>query len=199
MRDFIRERLLASIEAKQLLFNEGAEDIIAAARLMARAIAAGNKVMACGNGGSAADAQHLAAEFVNRFIRDRRPLAAMALTCDTSIITSIGNDFDYSEIFAKQVTALGREGDVLLAISTSGTSANVVAAVEMARGMGVNTVALTGGSGGKLKEMSDITINVPVEMTPHIQEAHLWVEHLLCWLVDEIIFGDFAEGVSADE
>ena len=147
------------------------------------------KVLICGNGGSAADAQHMAAEFVNRFIIDRPPLAAVALTTDTSIITSIGNDFSFDDIFAKQIYALGREGDVAIGISTSGNSRNVVAAMEAAASQGMKTVVLTGEGGGRLGEMADFTLAVPSKKTPIIQEVHIWLEHLLCQLVDEALFG----------
>jgi len=189
----MEKRLRDSIRAKELMMEQGADAIAAAARTIARAVSSGRKLMICGNGGSAADAQHVAAEFVNRFMIDRPPLAAVALTCDTSILTSIGNDFHYDEVFEKQVRALGREGDVLLAISTSGASANVIAAVDAARELGVTVVTLTGRNGGVLAEKADIAINVPVEATPHIQEAHLLAEHLICWLVDEILYGSFRE------
>jgi len=132
----------------------------------------------------------MAAEFVNRFMIDRPPLAAIALTTDTSNITSIGNDFSFDEIFVKQVQALGKKGDLALGISTSGNSPNVVKAIETAAELGLHTVVLTGGSGGKLAGLAEVVINVPSDITPHIQEAHIWVEHLLCWMVDDILFGD---------
>ncbi len=147
------------------------------------------KVLIFGNGGSAADAQHLAAEFVNRFLIDRPPLAAVALTTDTSVITSIGNDFSFDDIFAKQVIALGKEGDVALGISTSGNSTNVVLGIEAAVRQGMKTAVLTGEGGGRLADMADIVLAVPSRKTPVIQEVHLWIEHLICQLVDEILFG----------
>ena len=193
MQDFIEKRLAGSIRAKEMLVAESGRALCAAARAVAAAFARGNKLMVCGNGGSAADAQHVAAEFVNRFMIDRPPLAAVALTCDTSVLTSIGNDFDYDQVFAKQVRALGREGDVLLAISTSGASANVLLAADAAGELGITVITLTGKDGGGLAEKADIAINVPVSATPHIQEAHLFAEHLICWLVDEILHGRFRE------
>jgi D-sedoheptulose 7-phosphate isomerase len=190
MKQFIAENLKNSISAKQKLFETQSEVIIRLAQLIAEIIKNGNKLLIFGNGGSAADAQHMAAEFVNRFMIDRPPLAAIALTTDTSNITSIGNDFSFDDIFVKQVQALGKKGDLALGISTSGNSPNVVKAIEMAAELGLHTVALTGGSGGKLAGLAEIVINVPSDITPHIQEAHVWVEHLLCWMVDDILFGD---------
>lgn len=190
MKEFIAENLKNSISAKQELFETQSETIIALAKLIAEILKNGNKLLIFGNGGSAADAQHMAAEFVNRFMIDRPPLAAIALTTDTSNITSIGNDFSFADIFAKQIQALGKKGDLALGISTSGNSPNVVKAIEVAAAAGMHTVVLTGGSGGKLAALAEVAINVPSAITPHIQEAHVWVEHLLCWMVDDILFGD---------
>ena len=190
MKEFIAENLKNSISAKEKLFETQSEVIIRLAQLIAEIIKNGNKLLIFGNGGSAADAQHMAAEFVNRFMIDRPPLAAIALTTDTSNITSIGNDFSFDDIFVKQVQALGKEGDLALGISTSGNSPNVVKAIETAAELGLHTVVLTGGSGGKLAGLAEVVINVPSDITPHIQEAHVWVEHLLCWMVDDILFGD---------
>lgn len=153
-----------------------------------KAFQSGNKLLVCGNGGSAADAQHLAAEFVNRYKIDRPPLPAIALTTDSSILTSIGNDFSYEEVFSKQVEALGKPGDVFLGITTSGNSPNVLRALEAARKKGLVTAALLGRDGGKAKEMSDIAIVVPLRETARIQEAHLVLEHTLCEMVDEVLF-----------
>ena len=189
MKEFIAENLRNSIAAKERLAAGQTDVIIRLAKLMAEILKNGNKLLFFGNGGSAADAQHLAAEFVNRFIIDRPPQAAIALTTDSSNITSIGNDFSFDEIFKKQIQALGKPGDLALGISTSGNSPNVIKGIETAATMGLHTAVLTGGSGGKLAGMAEIVINVPVDRTPHIQEAHLWVEHLLCWLVDDILFG----------
>ena len=189
MDQLIAESLKKSIAAKEALFKNQGEDIKILAQWMIDTLKSGNKLLFFGNGGSAADAQHLAAEFVNRFLIDRPPLAAIALTTDTSILTSIGNDFSYDDIFSKQIQALGKEGDLALGISTSGNSPNVLAAIDVARQMGIKTAALTGGNGGKLKEMADLTLNVPSKFTPAIQEAHIWVEHLLCQIVDEALYG----------
>ncbi|MBU0674607.1 MAG: D-sedoheptulose 7-phosphate isomerase [Proteobacteria bacterium] len=191
MKEFLLEKLNHSIEAKQKLVETQSETIIALAKLMAEIFQNGNKLLIFGNGGSAADAQHMAAEFVNRFMMDRAPLAAIALTTDTSNLTSIGNDFSFDEIFVKQVQALGKPGDLVMGISTSGNSPNVIQAIRYAASHEMKTVVLTGGTGGHLAELAEIVVNVPVTTTPHIQEAHLFVEHVLCWLVDEILFGKF--------
>ncbi|MDD3619321.1 MAG: SIS domain-containing protein, partial [Desulfobulbaceae bacterium] len=151
------------------------------------------KLRLFGNGGSAPDAQRMAAEFVNRFMIDRRPLPAIALTTDSSVLTSIGNDFGFDLVFVKQVQALGKPGDLALAISTSGRSPNVVRALAAAREMGMRTAALTGGTakpGGDLGPVADLLLNVPTDSTPHIQETHLWVEHMVCELVEMEMFGD---------
>jgi D-sedoheptulose 7-phosphate isomerase len=156
-------------------------------------ITAGGKVLACGNGGSASDAQHFAAEFVGRFERERPGLAAIALTTDTSILTAIANDYDFTQVFAKQVQALGAPGDVLIAISTSGNSPNVLAAVDAARARDMTVVALTGRGGGKLREKlleTDVHICVPHERTARIQEVHLLVLHCLCDAVDLQLLGE---------
>lgn len=149
------------------------------------ALAAGNKVLFCGNGGSAADAQHLAAELIGRFQKERRSLASVALTTDTSILTAVANDYGYDEVFARQVEGLGRAGDVLIGISTSGNSANVVKAALKARDTGMHTIAFTGEGGGKLKEICDITFAVPSKVTARIQEMHILVGHIICELVEE--------------
>lgn len=189
MQEQINAGLLGSIKAKQDFATACGPDICRTVEALVAAFQNGNKLMIFGNGGSAADAQHLAAEFVNRFLIDRRPLAALALTTDSSILTSIGNDFSFDDIFLKQIQALGQVGDIALGISTSGNSPNVLKAIEQAKAMGLFTVGLTGGKGGKLLPLVDIGLNVPCFFTPHIQEAHLWVEHLLCQLVDEAMFG----------
>lgn len=149
------------------------------------ALKAGNKVLFCGNGGSAADAQHLAAELIGRFQKERRSLASIALTTDTSILTAVANDYGYDEVFARQVEGLGRSGDVLIGISTSGNSANVVKAALKARDTGMHTIAFTGEGGGKLKDICDITFAVPSKVTARIQEIHIMVGHIICELVEE--------------
>jgi D-sedoheptulose 7-phosphate isomerase len=166
--------------------------IAAASVLLADCLRAGGKVMACGNGGSAADAQHFAAELVNRFERERQPLAGLALTTDTSNLTSIANDYAYVQVFSKQVRALGRRGDALLAISTSGNSANVIEAMRAAGELGIRVVALTGNGGGKMAALvrgEDVHICVPHKTTARIQEVHLLTLHCLCDAIDLHLFG----------
>ena len=189
IEEFITAKLRDSVAAKEEFAKHEKASIIRLAGWMIETIENGGKILIFGNGGSAADAQHMAAEFVNRFMLDRRPLPAIALTTDTSILTSCGNDFSFNDIFAKQVQALGIDKDLALGISTSGNSPNVINAINEARKIGMKTAGLTGGSGGKLIDIADLALNVPTAVTPHIQETHLWVEHLLCWLVDEIMFG----------
>ncbi len=172
-----------SVRLKQESAGVLAAPIARAAILMAGALKAGGKILACGNGGSAADAQHFAAELTNRFERERPPLAGLALTTDTSALTSIANDYSYEQVFEKQLRALGRKGDVLLAISTSGNSASVVAAMRAARELGLRTVALTGNGGGRMSAAlgpDDVSVCVPHKRTMRIQEVHLLVLHCLC-------------------
>jgi|LSQX01.3.fsa_nt_gb D-sedoheptulose 7-phosphate isomerase len=166
-------------------------EIEAVAAGMAACVRAGGKVLACGNGGSAADAQHFAAELVNRFQRERRPYAALALTTDSSVLTSIANDYDFEQVFSKQVEALGRAGDVLLAISTSGNAANVCRAVAAAKAAGLRTVALCGGTGGDLAPLCDQQLRITSsEVTARIQEGHLMILHALCGLIEEQLADD---------
>ena len=155
-----------------------------AGTVLAQALAAGHKLMFCGNGGSAADSQHLAAELTGRFIKDRRPLAAMALSTDTSALTCIGNDYCFDDVFARQVAGLGRPGDVLIGISTSGNSGNVIRAVEAARAADMKVVGLLGRDGGKLAPMCDVAVVVPHQVTARIQECHILIGHTLCGLVE---------------
>jgi D-sedoheptulose 7-phosphate isomerase len=182
----------ASAELKRTAAAELAAPIARAIELMAAALRAGGKIMACGNGGSAADAQHFAAELINRFEIERAPLAALALTTDGSTLTSVANDYRFEEVFSKQVRALGRTGDVLLAISTSGNSANVLAAIQAAHAGGIAVVALTGNSGGKiaaLLDQADAHLCVPHARTIRIQEVHLLTLHCLCDGIDALLFG----------
>ncbi|TVR99591.1 MAG: SIS domain-containing protein [Rhodospirillales bacterium] len=174
--------------AANLGILEGQTDLIGdiAARLIV-AIRGGGKVMFCGNGGSAADAQHLAAELEGRFLIDRAPLPAMALTVNTSSLTAIANDFGYDEVFARQVRGIAKPGDVLVAISTSGNSANVVAALVAARERGVATVGLTGASGGRMEPLCDLCLKVPTTATPRIQEMHILVGHIVCDIVERTL------------
>lgn len=155
-----------------------------AGRRIASALAQGGKLMLCGNGGSAADAQHIASELTGRFIQERRPLAGIALTTDSSALTCIGNDYAFDEVFARQLRALGRAGDVLIGISTSGNSANVVKAVQAAHEMGITVIGLLGRDGGALKPLSDVAIVVPSKVTARIQEAHILIGHTLCGLIE---------------
>jgi D-sedoheptulose 7-phosphate isomerase len=180
--------LTATMQAVAAFMDKQMEPLIAAARLVAKAVQEGHKVLIFGNGGSAADAQHLAAEFVNRFQIERPPLAAIALTTDTSILTAIGNDYHFQDIFAKQVAALGRPGDVAWGISTSGNSPNVVQALRQARELGLHTLAVTGMSGGKMAPLADILLAVPSTETPRIQEVQLAIGHVLVDLVDFLLF-----------
>jgi D-sedoheptulose 7-phosphate isomerase len=181
-----------SLEVKRQAAEALREPIARGGELLAQALKAGGKALACGNGGSAADAQHFAAELVNRFESERPPLAAVALTTDSSALTSIANDYDYDQVFAKQLRALGRRGDVLLAISTSGNSASVVEALRTARELGVRVIALTGNGGGKMAAelgADDVHICVPHRRTMRIQEVHLLVLHCLCDVIDYRLFG----------
>jgi D-sedoheptulose 7-phosphate isomerase len=169
-----------------------ADPIARAGTLLAQALRAGGKALACGNGGSAADAQHFAAELVNRFEVERAPLAAVALTTDSSTLTSIANDYDYAQVFSKQVRAIGRRGDVLLAISTSGNSGNVLEAIAAAQELGVGVVAMTGNGGGKMAAAlgeRDVHLCVPHKRTARIQEVHLLVLHCLCDAIDYQLVG----------
>jgi D-sedoheptulose 7-phosphate isomerase len=189
----INDQFGDSIAVKQAALAAMAAPIEAAVRLMAQALRAGGKVMACGNGGSAADSQHFAAELLNRFEKERPPLAAIALTTDTSTLTSIANDYAYDQVFAKQVAALGRPGDVLLAISTSGNSPNVKEAIRVAHAQGVRVVALTGKGGGTIAgqlRSDDIHLCVPADRTARIQEVHLLTIHCLCDGIDALILGE---------
>ncbi|MBU0751398.1 MAG: phosphoheptose isomerase [Gammaproteobacteria bacterium] len=189
----IQSQFAESIATKQAATAAMAAPIEAAIRLMTACLRTGGKVMACGNGGSAADSQHFAAELLNRFEKERAPLAAIALTTDTSTLTSIANDYAYDQVFAKQVAALGRAGDVLLAISTSGNSPNVMAAMRVAHERGVRIVALTGKGGGKMNELlgpDDVHLCVPADRTARIQEVHLLTLHCLCDGIDALILGE---------
>jgi D-sedoheptulose 7-phosphate isomerase len=170
--------------------KENAPRIAAVANRMAETLKRGGKILFCGNGGSAADSQHLAAEFVNRFQRDRRALAAVALTTDTSVLTSIGNDLGFDQVFSRQVEALARPGDLLIAISTSGNSPNVLRAVDAARMLGISTIGLCGGSGGALARAVDEAFIVPSSATPRIQEAHITLGHVWCGLTEELLAGE---------
>ena len=178
-----------SIKVKESFFTEENVDlVIEAAEVVADVFKAGGKLLIAGNGGSAADAQHLAAEFVNRLVIERPPLPALALTTDTSVVTSIGNDYSFDQVFSKQVRALGHAHDVLLVISTSGNSANIVKAAEAAKAMRIKVIALTGPAGHALEKKADILLAVDALVTARIQEVHITVCHILCELVDHMLF-----------
>ena len=184
----LQEAVAESVSLKQRFAAEAGEVVVAAARRLAEVLKNGGKVLLFGNGGSAADAQHLAAEFVNRFQVERPPLAALALTTDTSILTAVANDCDFRQVFAKQVQALGRSGDLAWGISTSGNSPNVVAGLKKARELGLATLALSGGDGGPVAAAADLALVVPSRHTPRIQEVHITIGHVLCDLVDFILY-----------
>ncbi len=188
MEEIIQKALLDSIKVKEHFIRENIANLSFFAEKIVLAFTSDRKLLICGNGGSAADAQHIAAEFVNRYMLERPPLPAIALTTDTSIITSIGNDYSFDEIFSKQLKALGMEGDILLALSTSGNSSNVISAVNVARSQGIYTVGLTGGDGGKLASLVDMALLVKSNTTARIQETHILVGHIICQLVDFILF-----------
>jgi len=191
MLDNIRKSFTESIQTKIAAAEELPIPIEKAANMMVRALIRGNKILSCGNGGSAGDAQHFSSELLNRYERDRPSLPAMALTTDSSTITSIANDYSYDEIFSKQIKALGQPGDILLAISTSGNSRNVINAMEAALGRDMTIVALTGKDGGEMAGFlseNDVEIRVPSSRTARIQEVHLLVIHNLCESIDNALF-----------
>ena len=176
--------LIADIQADKALLNQVAQ----CAETIVDSLRKGGKVLIAGNGGSAADAQHIAGEFVSRFNYDRPGLAAIALTTDTSILTAIGNDYGYERLFSRQVQALGREGDVFIGITTSGNSANVLEALKTAKDAGLTTIGFTGSTGGKMTAICDITLRMPSPETPKIQEGHIAIGHIICGLVEAAMF-----------
>jgi len=187
----IRALFEASARAREVFLEENGEALARAVDLVAEALAGGRTLLLFGNGGSAADAQHLAAEFVGRFQRERQPLRAIALTTDTSALTAIANDYGYDEVFARQVRALGAPGDVALAISTSGRSPSVLRAVEACRELGIEIIGLTGGDGGTLAGLADLCLRVSASThAARIQETHILIGHVLCELVDRRLFGE---------
>ena len=189
MKESVARTLKEGSDLRLKMAESMPAEIAAAATAIAEAFKAGRKLLLFGNGGSAADAQHIAAEFMNRFLIERPPLPAIALTTDTSILTSIANDYSFDEIFSKQVKALGKKGDVALGITTSGSSGNVLKALRAAKKLGMTTIALT-GEGGKAASLCDIALQIPSRSTPRIQEAHIAVGHILCELTDTILFKD---------
>ncbi|HRS96681.1 MAG TPA: D-sedoheptulose 7-phosphate isomerase [Smithella sp.] len=188
MEDHIIKIFKDSSRTKDTFLNENLGRLVQVIEAVTAALKAGNKILLFGNGGSAADAQHLAAEFVNRFIIERPPLPAIALTTDTSILTSIGNDYDFSEIFSKQIRAIGQHGDIAWGISTSGKSPNVVKGLEIAKKMGLVTIGFTGKDGGEIAKMVDFSIHVESSSTARVQETHMLAGHVICELVDIKLF-----------
>ncbi len=186
----IKESIEQSIATKQKILNNPAllQVIENVAKACAEAFCNGNKVLFCGNGGSAADAQHLAAEFSGRFYYDRPPLPSEALHVNTSYLTAVANDYSYDEVYSRIIRGSGKEGDVLIGLSTSGNSKNVIRAFETANEIGMLTVALTGESGGNMKDIEDFLLNVPSDDTPRIQESHIMIGHIICELVESSLF-----------
>jgi len=189
--DFIRKQIEESLNVKKLLLDDIyiQKSIKESSDICCKAIKNGNKILFIGNGGSAADAQHLAGELVNRFGFERPGLSAIALTTDTSVITSIANDYGFEKVFSRQVQAVGIKGDVLLALSTSGNSANILEGINEAHNRGITTIGLTGLKGGKMSGLCDLCIKVPTDDTPRIQEAHILIGHIICSMIENIIFG----------
>ena len=187
MREDIVKRIEENISVKKSILSDThlIDTIERAATVVVNAIENGNKVIFCGNGGSAADSQHLAAELIGKFYFNRHSLPAISLTVNTSIITAIGNDFGFDKAFARQLEGIGKAGDVLIGLSTSGNSENLVEAFRLAKEIGISTIAFTGESGGILRNLADILINVPSNDTPRIQEAHIMVGHIICELVEK--------------
>lgn len=189
----VMDHAAAGVTARTAFFDTKAELVVEIARAMAVCLAGGGKVMFCGNGGSAADSQHLAAEFTNRIKLERPPLPGLALTTDTSALTAIGNDYSFDEVFSKQVLALGRPGDMLVGFSTSGTSSNVIRAMREAKRNDIVTVGLTGQSGAEMGSASDFLVTVPSAETAIIQEIHIAAGHMFCFLVDHFLFEAVSE------
>ena len=189
MQARIRHLFQASIETKQQAMDVLIPFIEQGSQVMVQALLSEGKILSCGNGGSAGDAQHFSSELLNRFERERPSLPAIALTTDSSTITSIANDYSYNEVFSKQIRALGQPGDVLLAISTSGNSPNILAALDQARQMQIRTLGMTGRSGGKMLDRCDWCLRIPSDSTPRIQEGHEVVMHAICAFVEQAIFG----------
>jgi len=189
MRNEIKSQLLDSAKVKKRLSVEYLDVIEEAAVTLLDCIKSGHKVLLCGNGGSAADAQHLAAEMVVRLRLDRKPIRAISLTTDTSLITAMTNDYGFEDLFARQVEALGDEGDVLIGITTSGNSENVIRAVKKAKQMGLKSIVLTGKGGGRINNLADIMIIVPSNDVQRIQESHITIGHILCDIMEKGLFG----------
>lgn len=192
MKEFIKDQIIASIEPKKVMLENDIyiDKMQNISNILINAFKSGNKVLICGNGGSAADAQHIVGEFVSKFRIDRAALPAIALNTNTSIMTSIGNDYEYNFMFERQVEGLGKSGDVLIGISTSGNSKNISRAFIKAKSMGITTIGLLGREGGENKEYTDISFIVPSYDTPRIQESHIMVGHIICDIVEKTLFGD---------
>jgi D-sedoheptulose 7-phosphate isomerase len=190
MSNLVREKLLEGLSVTEAVARDTAlhATLTQAAEATAAALKSGHKLMVAGNGGSAADAQHLVAEFVSRLVEDRPAMRAVALTTDSSILTAVGNDYGFERVFARQIEALGQPGDVFLAISTSGNSPNVLRALEQSRAMGIATIGLTGRTGGKMPPLCDYCLCIPSEVTMYIQQAHLALEHIFCMMVERRYF-----------
>ncbi|MBI5741815.1 MAG: D-sedoheptulose 7-phosphate isomerase [Nitrospirae bacterium] len=188
MKEKILKAFEDSISVKQQFVHENIDSIVEVSKLIADCFSKGGKLLLFGNGGSSSDASHIAGEFVNRFTKDRPPFPALALNTDTAVLTSISNDYDFSEIFARQMKAFGQEGDVVIAISTSGNSPNVLKAIEVAKKKKIKTIAFTGAKGDKLASRADYVFAVPSAVTPRIQETHITLGHVICQTVEEILF-----------
>lgn len=195
MRETVVKELEESANIKKIIAQNLSDTIVNAAKMIIDAYKTGGKVLLIGNGGSAADAQHIAAELVGRFKLERKGLPAIALTTDTSILTALANDYGYDTVFSRQLETLANDKDILIAITTSGTSPNILKAVEMARSKNITVIGLTGGDGGKLQDVADITIAVPSDSTPRIQESHITIGHIICNLVEKELFNE-SSGVS---
>lgn len=187
MEKLIKKRIDEHISLATQIYQNHSSQLVQAANIMAYSLKTGRKILFCGNGGSAADAQHLAAEFVGRFVLERQGMPAIALTTDTSIMTAVGNDYGFEQIFARQVQALGQSEDVLVAFSTSGNSPNVLAAIQIARSKGMSCIGFTGYSGGKMAQECDVCIAVDSKVTARTQEMHILMGHILCEILDGVL------------
>lgn len=188
MRDHIKDILLQSIQVKEDLMRSRIENIIDISSAVIECLKKGGKLLIFGNGGSASDSQHIAAELVGRFSRERAGLPAVALTVNTSVLTAVANDYGYEFVFSRQVEALGQKNDIAMGISTSGKAKNVAAGLKQARKMGLKTIALTGGDGGELVKIADLSLTVPSSVTARIQEAHITIGHIICELAEQALF-----------
>ena len=188
MQEIIKAELKESIEVKNYVLNSLVPQIEQAAKIMIAALKKGNKILFFGNGGSAADAQHLAAELIGRYRMERKSLPALSLSTDTSILTCLGNDYGFDTIFARQIEGLAQKGDIAVGISTSGNSKNVLAGLEKAKALGCKTIGLLGCDGGKIAKMVELEITIPCKNTPRVQECHITIGHILCGLIEQELF-----------